>query len=136
MYKRIYPVGAIYTSVNDIHPSKIFGFGTWVAIENKFLYCVPTATSAGSSGGSSTHNHQYGMRWAGWYSSVCGRGGDNLQFWNGSSWVSGSSDGTGSNNHASNYNTTTINYYQSQVNTSSSSALPPYVKIHAWKRTA
>lgn len=50
----IYPVGAIYTSMNPLSPEFLFGFGTWTQIVDKFLYC---SNSSGTTGGSSYHNH-------------------------------------------------------------------------------
>ena len=49
----IYPVGSIYTSVNNTSPETLFG-GTWEAIEGKFLLSADTSHAAGTSGGSAT----------------------------------------------------------------------------------
>jgi hypothetical protein len=52
----IYPVGAIYMSVDSTSPATLFG-GTWVAIENTFLVAAGSSYTAGSTGGSATHTH-------------------------------------------------------------------------------
>ena len=52
----IYPVGAIYISVNSTNPNTLFG-GTWEQIQDKFLLCAGTTYTSGSSGGQATHNH-------------------------------------------------------------------------------
>ena len=36
VYNMVYPIGSIYTSVNPINPSTLFG-GVWEEIENIFL---------------------------------------------------------------------------------------------------
>ena len=56
-----YPVGSIYTSMNNTSPATLFG-GTWTQITDRFLYC---ANSSKQTGGSKTitidnlpnHNH-------------------------------------------------------------------------------
>lgn len=51
---KIYPVGSIYMSVNNISPSAFLG-GTWVQIKDLFLLSAGDYYSAGSSGGEATH---------------------------------------------------------------------------------
>ncbi len=51
----IYPVGAIYTSLKNVSPAGTLG-GTWVSIQNRFLY-AEGAEGAGTENGSSTHSH-------------------------------------------------------------------------------
>ena len=50
----VYPVGAIYMSVNDINPSTLFD-GTWERIQDKFLLAAGSSYGAGSTGGEATH---------------------------------------------------------------------------------
>lgn len=50
----IYPVGAIYMSVNSASPAILFG-GTWVQIQDKFLLACGQAYANGSEGGEATH---------------------------------------------------------------------------------
>lgn len=49
----IYPVGAIYLSVNAVNPATLFG-GTWEEITGKFLLGRSTGHAAGTSGGNET----------------------------------------------------------------------------------
>lgn len=50
----LYPVGAIYMSVNSTSPATLFG-GTWESISGKFLLASSTTYAAGSTGGEATH---------------------------------------------------------------------------------
>lgn len=47
----VYPVGAIYMSVNSTSPTVLFG-GEWTPIQDTFLLAAGTNHSAGSTGGS------------------------------------------------------------------------------------
>lgn len=49
----IYPVGAIYMSVNNTNPSTLFG-GTWEQIKDKFILSAGDTYSGGATGGSSS----------------------------------------------------------------------------------
>lgn len=50
----IYPVGSIYMSANNVSPQTFFG-GTWERIKDRFLLGAGDTYSAGSTGGSATH---------------------------------------------------------------------------------
>lgn len=50
----VYPIGAIYMSMNSTNPGTLFG-GTWEQVQGKFLLGVSNAYPAGSSGGESEH---------------------------------------------------------------------------------
>ena len=52
-WKTIYPVGAIYQSMNTTSPASLFG-GSWEKIEDSFLYGSGTK-SVGATGGEETH---------------------------------------------------------------------------------
>ena len=47
--ERVYPVGAVYMSFNNVEPSVLFGFGSWERIEGRFLYCSNTSNERGGS---------------------------------------------------------------------------------------
>lgn len=47
----IYPIGSIYTSINDINPSLLFG-GYWEKIQGQFLLASGTEHNVGETGGS------------------------------------------------------------------------------------
>lgn len=50
----VYPIGAVYMSMNSTNPGTLFG-GTWEQVQGKFLLGVSNAYPAGSSGGESEH---------------------------------------------------------------------------------
>ena len=44
----LYPVGSIYTSMNNVDPAHLFG-GTWKQIKDRFLYCADSSLQTGGS---------------------------------------------------------------------------------------
>ena len=50
----IYPVGTYYWSRSSTNPSKVFGFGTWTQITDKFIYAAGTL-AVDTTGGEATH---------------------------------------------------------------------------------
>lgn len=54
VFDMVYPVGSIYTSVNDVNPSVLFG-GVWEKIKDTFLLASGTTYSTGATGGEATH---------------------------------------------------------------------------------
>lgn len=53
----LYPVGAVYISVNSTSPASLFG-GTWIQIEDTFLLASGSNYTAGNTGGNATHYHE------------------------------------------------------------------------------
>lgn len=68
----VYPVGAVYISMNQTSPQTLFG-GTWTQIQGRFLIGAGTAYPAGSTGGETTHtltaseipNHTHTFKYTG-----------------------------------------------------------------------
>lgn len=68
----VYPIGAVYMSMNSTNPGTLFG-GTWEQVQGKFLLGVSSAYPAGSSGGESEHtlttaeipNHAHSFKYTG-----------------------------------------------------------------------
>ena len=66
---KVYPIGAIYMSVNNISPEILFG-GTWEQIQDTFLLSAGSTYTAGNTGGSATvtlttteiPSHSHGMQ--------------------------------------------------------------------------
>ena len=118
----VYPVGAIYMSVNSTSPASLFG-GTWEQLKDKFLLGAGNTYSNGSTGGEATHtlsenempNHNHKARTV--KSNGSGPGStistnDSWSFYVESSETSF----TGGNQPHNN--------------------MPPYLVVYMWKRTA
>ena len=140
----IYPVGAIYMSVNSTNPSTIFG-GTWEQIKDKFLLSSGDTYSAGATGGEATHtlttdempshNHTGTTDGGGghshsipstYYAYMNGSGG---------SFTGGSGDPYGANTGYENNHTHTFTT-SSNGNGAAHNNMPPYLVVYVWKRTA
>ena len=52
----IYPIGAVYISVNDVNPANFIG-GTWERIQDRFLVAAGSSYEAGTTGGTANHTH-------------------------------------------------------------------------------
>ena len=50
----VYPVGAVYVSLNSTEPSVLFG-GSWQRIQDRFLLAAGSSYSVGSTGGEAAH---------------------------------------------------------------------------------
>ena len=50
----VYPIGAIYLSLNNTNPGTLFG-GTWEQLKDRFLLGAGDSYSVGSTGGAATH---------------------------------------------------------------------------------
>ena len=132
----IYPIGSIYTSMVNVSPAYVLGFGDWTQIKNRFLYCT---TSSGTTGGSSTHSHEYGLRHT---ANACNAGnlgsntGYSIQTWDGvnNGWHNGTHVGetTGPETGGS---VNGIWIIENRTNTSNNSSLPPYITCYAWYRS-
>lgn len=114
----IYPVGSIYLSYSHVNPATLFG-GTWVRLENAFLWAVNSSGVIGLKGGESTHtltvnelpSHDHGSVYAqaaegdkkyAWYTAA----GDKIGY-----GVVKTGGGAAHNN------------------------MPPYIQVSAWRRT-
>lgn len=55
-FKKVYPVGSIYISLNSTSPSTLFGFGRWEALpQGRMLLSQGNEYAAGSTGGEKEH---------------------------------------------------------------------------------
>ena len=121
IWNKIYPVGSIYMSVNDIDPNTIFG-GTWEKLENAFLLGSGTH-DLGETGGAETHtltieempSHTHVQK------------GSYVKAQNGSLTLP-----EGWNNAPNDCNFTTNATGGGQPH----SIMPPYLVVNMWKRTA
>lgn len=121
----IYPVGAIYMSVNSTSPASLFG-GTWTQLKDRFLLGAGSTYSNGATGGAAavtltlsqipSHTHDLNVASA-----------DNTGSASTSQVVYGKSSGT---------NYTNDNAMESAGGGTSHSNMPPYLVVYMWKRTA
>lgn len=119
----VYPIGAIYMSVNNTNPATLFG-GTWEQLKDTFLLAAGDSYAAGTTGGEATHtltinempshNHKVGVG-GNTYS-----GGYPLQ------QTSGDYDKTENGNFLINY----------EGGDQPHNNMPPYLTVYMWKRTA
>lgn len=54
-FQTLYPVGALYLSINDTNPASLFGFGEWEQIKDRFLLAAGDTYIGGSTGGEIEH---------------------------------------------------------------------------------
>lgn len=125
----LYPVGAVYISVNSTSPASLFG-GTWESIGGRFLLGVDATYKAGSTGGEATHkltvaetasHKHHGLLWAG-STPVSGNDGTGAHKMS-LTWNGGDSSNTG-------YSTTSEGGDQPHNN------MPPYLAVYMWKRVS
>ena len=122
---KIYPVGSIYMSTNNVSPATFMG-GTWQVIKDTFLLSAGDTYTAGDTGGEATHkltsqempshSHTYREYWNTYWDNVDhGR------------WAVAYNDDA---NASSSGHTNTTGGNQAHNN------MPPYLVVYVWKRTA
>ena len=117
MIDLLYPIGSIYTSMNNINPSNFLG-GTWKQIVDKFLYCSNTSLVEGGSKKITT---------------------DNLPPHNHSITIA--NDTIGDPDGANDTATSRYNYWRGTKSATTKSTgsgtdyMPPYITVFAWYRT-
>lgn len=137
----VYPVGAVYMSVNAASPATLFG-GTWERITGRFLLAATDGGSSGASqaagrtGGEETHyhstqehtltineipSHQHSFNY---HTYQIASGSVNRRFLSYSDSGTWNSNGTGGGSS------------HSHGDTGSASNMPPYLAVYVWKRTA
>lgn len=138
----IYPIGSIYMSFNSTSPADLFG-GTWEQITDRFLYC---ADSSGTTGGSNTHQHTYGIKVGGYYKETIfaeNSGTGLLDYYNEDQWnLSGYTNSDAPTSGCNKAVTTGVNegitptHYIYTAKVSTASSMPQYLTCYAWHRTA
>lgn len=125
--EQVYPVGALYLSASETDPATLFGFGTWVRIEDRFLLAAGSTYAAGATGGAAqitqtaeqmpAHHHGFnhvvrpiaGTSWA----LASTSSGEKTLYW--------SATGEGTSNTGGGQ---------------PMDILPPYLAVYIWQRTA
>jgi len=128
----VYPVGAIYMSVNSTNPGNLFG-GKWEQIKDRFLLAAGDTYANGSTGGEATHKltgnempvHSHEIApLAEHYASAWGDSSDNTKSFN---LGDISKNYGGAKNRL---NTVVVGGDMPHNN------MPPYLTVYIWKRTA
>ncbi|MBK5254048.1 MAG: hypothetical protein JJE03_06295 [Peptostreptococcaceae bacterium] len=134
----VYPIGSLYFSVNSTSPATLFG-GTWVRLNNTYLYGDDTDEALGGTFGSTTHTHTTGshvlslaeMPYHRHYVNTYAR---NWLVQAVSSGNVGANSGGSKEANYSNYQGS--NYSHNHGSTASSAHYPPSTRVAIWKRTA
>ncbi len=122
----VYPVGSLYMNKTvSTNPNTLFGFGTWVAITDRFI--MSRGSTYTGTGGAATVSlsaanngpHQHDTR-------TYGGAGSN------GTWQR-IAEVLGSNNA---FDTTTTDTVQSSGSGTPFSIIPPYQAVYCWERTA
>lgn len=133
----IYPVGAIYISVNSTSPQTLFG-GTWQQISDTFLLAAGATYTAGSTGGEATHTLTEAelpvidtstLRWHGQ------EHGTHVHQVNGKWYgtqISNMYQTTGQTTGAVSYSDIGLRFGGGGAHNN----MPPYLSVYMWKRTA
>ena len=147
----VYPIGAIYTSVNSTNPSTLFG-GTWKRLEDTFLFATSGTADTGyqATGGSADavvveHNHtqnphthtQNAHHHRLNNSAIVYNGSASGQIPNGNAkkYTTNSGLQVGTDNAtATNQDTTATNNATGESGVGKN--MPPYMRVYMWKRTA
>lgn len=143
----LHPIGSIYISEKNTSPASLFG-GTWEKITGRFLYGVDADNKLKSTGGSSSHTHNYGVVVGGYYSNtkLAEDTDAGLVSYDSSNNVGMATipGGTYRTNVGTTLNSavgngtryTSSNYDRVITNTSYTSTIPPYYGVYFWRRTA
>ena len=130
---KAYPVGSIYTSVNNTSPATLFG-GTWEQLKDRFLLGAGTTYTAGSTGGEATHTHTLQSG----YAMIGSPRGNNT----GIGFVAAGGDMETSSAYSVGGNTGYASGHPKRSHntklggsTDESSSMPPYLVVYMWKRT-
>lgn len=119
----VYPIGAVYMSMNSTNPGTLFG-GTWKQVQGKFLLGVSNAYPAGSSGGESEHtlttaeipDHAHSFKYTGQSVTI---GVNSIRLYESASYQYNAYSGGQSSNCGG----------QAHNN------MPPYLAVYIWYRT-
>jgi hypothetical protein len=154
---RMYPVDSIYISTNSTSPASLYG-GSWERYGTGRALISASDTdsdfTAGTTGGSKTHNHKYGIAvgsfyghtliapndahpavWSGLvsYDKDSGEATDGFHEWTKLEDRAVIGSGSMLGQSAQPYN---ARRYRYETDTKRESSLSPYVAVYVWRRTA
>ena len=134
-YLSVYPIGAVYLSVNDTSPASLFG-GEWERLKDRFLLGAGDTYAAGNTGGSADaviaeHDHFIFGRDA---------GATTTDYVSGRCYVTtyvSTGDRPYTLKQSANQTDQPINGVTSKTGVSGvGKNMPPYLAVYMWKRTA
>lgn len=130
---KIYPVGSIYMSVNNVSPATFLG-GTWVALQNRFLLGAGDSYEANTTGGEASHTLTIDEMPSHDHFPSKLNGDSDLPIYFDASW--GSSI-TGQNLGTTTQTTNNGFYFYNNPEGGSQphNNIPPYLAVYMWKRT-
>lgn len=140
-----HPVGSIYQTISPENPAVTFGGGTWERIENRFIMGASDTYPAGSTGGSTAHEHEYKLEFmwrlgalVGYPTSAIATYNYKTQSWNDNNKKVNDGQYTLSNDRFSSTcgEKPSGETYSVTGNTASSSSIPPYYSVYIWRRVA
>lgn len=125
----LYPVGAVYISVNSTSPASLFG-GTWESIGGRFLLGADATYAAGSKGGEAAHKltineiplHDHNLIRQQWYSADQVHSSASYSIF---SWKTAEGGSTSSSYNGKVEPTGGDNAHNN---------MPPYLAVYMWKR--
>ncbi|MSS18879.1 DUF859 family phage minor structural protein [Pseudoramibacter porci] len=139
---KFFPIGKTWISTDPTSPASIVG-GSWEQIKDRFLLAAGSTFSAGSTGGSATHEHWYGFVLCGYYGNFVGENGPVGALQRGENGKPAGmsnrlADVTVTINNGTQKSTHSDNSarYESRAVTSSNSSMPPYFVVYMWQRIA
>ena len=159
----VYPVGAIYMSVNSTDPGTLFAGTTWTRLTDTFLLAAGTTypaddgTHTTATGGEATHTLQtseipantHGSKtltgtWRNRRYGTSGAGNANVFTASGIASIDAvtstaakiNASGTGSNGSYDDVTITATHEHTSVGGGGSHNNMPPYLAVYMWKRTA
>ena len=140
-----HPVGSIYQTISPENPAVTFGGGTWERIENRFIMGPSATYPAGSTGGSTAHEHEYKLEFMWLFGALVGYPTSAIttynyktQSWNDNNKKVNDGQYTLANDgFSSTYGEKPGGEtYSVTGNTASSSSIPPYYSVYIWRRVA
>lgn len=142
----VFPIGSIYISSTSTNPATLFG-GGWTLLTDRFIIGAGNNYSLGSTGGVTSHSHEYQIGIPTYYGAFVGDGFESTSgektggvydyisgSWAGTSSVANYKQYYANNNITSSTKTVSCSTAYSKGNVQSTSNMPPYIALNIWRR--